>query len=325
MKSCQFIASGIKTSLNGYERNALLGWLSILAYCIFTGLSAVWVFESFSTVNGATLTFTTLMIAQIFFSAYAAINKESIFLFAVKNPAFVFKANILTLFSWYFMFLALQKLEASVESAIYQGIIPVVVLVFDALKKQGVGIKRALGPIMILLFLMILTLTRYDLATVNLENNEEVLEGILLAVIAGSAAGLYIITTTSAHQYKKTSLMEVLCTRFWGLLIITGYLGFDGIRELIMIDYSSIPKLIILSLMIVTLPVFLLQTGIKNLGGTRVSVITPLVPIIALSAEFFVNPWGSYFVPLLVIMTCISVIISNVWLKQTGCKVTAKH
>lgn len=57
--------------------------------------------------------------------------------------------------------------------------------------------------------------------------------------------------------------MEVLCTRFWGLLIITGYLGFDGIRELIMIDYSSIPKLIILSLMIVTLPVFLLQTGIK--------------------------------------------------------------
>lgn len=97
------------------------GWLCIIIYCLFTSISAVWVSMSFTQISGVSLTFFTLLVAQIIFLLLAIITKQQTFNFIIKNKLIVFWFNILTLTSWLLMFMALQRIEASVESAIYQG------------------------------------------------------------------------------------------------------------------------------------------------------------------------------------------------------------
>ncbi|WP_165856079.1 EamA family transporter [Marinobacter sp. JSM 1782161] len=293
-----------------------LGWLCITAYCLLTAFAAVWVSESFTRIDGATLTFTTLLVAQLFFLSCAFLKKENILLFVLDNKSLIVKSNVLTLFSWYFMFLALQKVEASVESALYQGIIPMTVLVCSA-RAQGITLKRALGPALTLLFLALLAESRFSLAGMESSHTSTIIQGIALALIAGATAGLYVHVTGAAHRQWGATLLQVLTTRFVLLLVVTGFLGHEQFALVVSNENGLAWKLMFLALSIVVLPVLFLQTSIKNLGASRVSVMTPLVPALALAAEFVINPWGHITTPILVLMVCLSVIISNVWLNHS--------
>ncbi len=304
--------------LNSSDKGLTLGWVCISIYCLLTAVSAVWVSESFSDLNGEAITFVTLFSAQASFFLCALYKREKIFLFIKRNTIFVMKSNVLTLLSWYLMFLALQKVEASVESAIYQGVIPVVVLLVSSRIGVGLNVKKTLGPILIFLFLCMLATTRVNLSSMQGEGTEEVLEGIVLAAIAGATAAIYIIVTAKAHKDSGASLLEVLATRFILLVITTAFLGYEEICHIILNEHWVMLKLILLSTFMVTLPVLFLQTAIKYLGGSRVSVITPLVPAVALATEYIISPWGNILVPILVVLVCFSVIMSNKWLEKTG-------
>lgn len=115
------------------------GWLCIIIYCLFTFISAVWVSMSFTQISGVSLTFFTLLVAQIIFLLLAIITKQQTFNFIIKNKLIVFWFNILTLTSWLLMFMALQRIEASVESAIYQGWIPIIVMLLSLCKGAIIG------------------------------------------------------------------------------------------------------------------------------------------------------------------------------------------
>ncbi len=52
------------------------GWLCIIIYCLFTFISAVWVSMSFTQISGVSLTFFTLLVAQIIFLLLAIITKQ---------------------------------------------------------------------------------------------------------------------------------------------------------------------------------------------------------------------------------------------------------
>lgn len=60
------------------------GWLCIIIYCLFTSISAVWVSMSFTQISGVSLTFFTLLVAQIIFLLLAIITKQQTFNFIIK-------------------------------------------------------------------------------------------------------------------------------------------------------------------------------------------------------------------------------------------------
>ncbi|CAM3163844.1 EamA family transporter [Pseudomonas floridensis] len=293
---------------------AYLGALSMAIYCLSTALSAVWVMFSFTRINGATLTFITFLLAwSVFFVVHRLRGHDPLRLLKDKWRA-VTLLNVLTLFSWWFMFMALQRIEASVESAIYQGWMPLVVVVCEALTgKSRVSRFRWLGALMILVSLLGLVMVRLALGATAMVSVEHLYEGIALATVAGITGGIYIYSSGRLNLNQQYSAMDILCVRFFLLLLVTGWIGRDKLLQVLTLDTHMLFQLMGLAVFSVLIPVFSLQYAIQRLGGGRVSILTPCVPVIALAAEFFLSAWHTLWVPFLVTMVCVAVILSNVW------------
>ena len=247
--------------------------------------------------------------AQLVFMSVSLARKEQPLHFLIENPLPALVMNILTLLSWLFMFMALQRIEASVEAAIYQGWVPLGVMVCAGLQrgnnKQGI---QYFWPLVILFFMSILVFVRLQaVGTID----QQALEGILLASLAGISGALYIYYSGRVNKKIQCSIYDILSTRFILLLIVTGYIGIDDISTILAQEYQLLINLILLSIMSVILPIYCLQYSIHKLGSIKVSVVLPTVPAIALAIEYFYVGWASPMVPILILLVCLSVIFSN--------------
>ncbi|WP_168199690.1 EamA family transporter [Pantoea sp. CCBC3-3-1] len=292
-------------------RRSVAGWVAITLYCIFTSLSAVWVSMSFTKISGAMLTFFTLLIAQIVFLAMSIIRNENPLAFLLKNRLSVFWLNVLTLTSWLFMFMALQRIEASVESAIYQGWIPVIVMILGVIANKKSS-TQILGPILIAISVFLLVIVRLYSAENTISTGDmRIIEGVILASVAGGTGGIYVYVSARLKNREGATTVNILTTRFIILLMVTAWLSRNQLMNLVTTDWISLIKLISLSLLFVVIPIFCLQHAILELGAMRVSMLTPLVPAIALGAEYIVSPWHSPWVPVMIGVVSITLIISN--------------
>jgi drug/metabolite transporter (DMT)-like permease len=289
-----------------------LGYVAVIIYCLCISIASVWVNTSFSGVDGATLTFITIFVAQLIFVFFSAVNRQNLIGLILDNSKSVIYLNILTVTSWFFMFMALQKIEASVEAAIYQGWVPVSVLLCGLfISRAKLSKKRAVSVLLIFLSIVLLVYARITYQTVSAVEQSDVYSGIILATIAGITAGVYIFYSSTMHERGSIPTLSILSVRFVLLLVITGYMSFSEVVYLIQHNPTQLVDMIYLSLFIVVIPIYCLQSAISTLGGVRVSIIIPAVPAIALAVEYFVAPWGGVVVPSLIIVLCTCVIYSN--------------
>jgi hypothetical protein len=295
------------------------GYLTIAVYCISTALSAVWVTFAFSRISGSALTFITLLTAFVIFLVAHVVSGAQPFALLRSHFSDVVILNVLTVAAWYFMFLALQRVEASVESAIYQGCVPIAVLACGLSARQvPFWSLRTLGCVLISLCLFSLVAARVVTAGVIAIEPSKLYSGIALAAIAGVAGGLYVYWSAKVVKQTQCKTLDILVNRFYLLLVLTGTIGLSQLSDaaLYNIDLILFGKLILLSLVSVVIPVFTLQHAIGALGAPRVSIIMPCVPALALIVEQRLVGWPSPLVPALIVATCIAVLFSNVWMSR---------
>lgn len=300
-------------------KTGIIGGISMAVYCVSTALSAVWVMVSFTRISGAALTFITFLMAWgVFFLVHAVRSHDPLRLLREQWRG-VMVLNVLTLFSWWLMFMALQRIEASVESAIYQGWMPLVVVLCERLAvRTSVSRYRWLGALMILLSLLALVVMRLALGATAQVSQAHLYEGIALATVAGITGGIYVFCSGQLNRAGRYSAMDILSVRFFLLLLVTGWVGRDNLQQLFTLDTTMLVQLVELAFVSVLVPVFTLQFAIQQLGGGRVSILTPCVPVIALAAEFLLATWHSPWVPLLVTVVCLAVLLSNLWFSRSA-------
>ncbi|MCW4446271.1 hypothetical protein OHV10_18665 [Vibrio splendidus] len=286
-----------------------LGWLAIGLYCLATAVSSVWVNYSFSTFNSEALIFFTVLVAQLSFFTLFCLKQGNFTFFIITNFKSVAILNVLTLFCWLFMFMALQKIEASVESAIYQGWIPIIVIIVEYLIHKGLPKKSLIISVLFLAFF--LGLLGYTRVYFDGGINDSLIQGVIYASIAGVTAALYMVYSEFIFYKRGFTVLNILASRFIMLLIYIVFSSHDSIRILYESEFTILVNMAILSLTFIVVPIYLLQYSIVTLGSGRVSIITPLVPSVALGLEYFYLSWDNYFVPILVILVCISVLFAN--------------
>jgi drug/metabolite transporter (DMT)-like permease len=293
-------------------RNAKLGIYAVLGYCAATAISATWVSFSFTRISGPALAFVTFVLAQ---TVYLVMNRKElsgVASFAVREWKGTVVLNILTLSSWLFMFMALQRLEASVESAVFQAAVAIMGFAL-ALSLAGERYKRVTyaGLCAAIVCLALLVAARLAETASTPVHGHSVGEGLILALVAGSTGGCYIFYSSSLHRRTAVPPTTILCIRFALLIVVAAALSAQNVLRLSEDSPAIIGRLIALSISFVVLPTFLLQFAIANLPAVRVSVLTPLVPVIALGSEYAVRPWGNAIVPVLVVLASISIIFTN--------------
>ncbi|MCW5255829.1 hypothetical protein D5038_05515 [Verminephrobacter aporrectodeae subsp. tuberculatae] len=295
------------------------GYLTIAVYCVSTALSAVWVTFAFSNISGSTLTFIALLTAYVIFLGAHLMRGGRPFDLLRKHFSEVVILNVLTVAAWYFMFLALQRIEASVESAIYQGCVPIAVLVCGLFAGQAsFWSLRTLGCILISLCLFGLVAARVATEGVIAIEMSRLYSGIALATIAGIAGGVYVYWSAQVVKKTQCKTLDILCNRFYLLIVLTGAVGLSQSlgTTLHAIDLMLLGRLVLLSLVSVVIPVFTLQHAIVVLGAPRVSIIVPSVPALALLVEQSFVGWPSPLVPSLIVATCVAVLFSNAWMSM---------
>ncbi|WP_317694879.1 EamA family transporter [Serratia sp. UGAL515B_01] len=225
--------------------------------------------------------------------------------------------NVLTLTSWLFAFLSLYKIEPSIECAVFQGSLPIGVLLCELIAgKVKVFSKRALGIFLIAINLAALVIFRlyYADGVFNFTANELRL-GVFLAFTGGLSAGIYVFRSAKLYDYGASTL-EILCNRFFLLLVITAAISAKELVSITTMDSFILAKLLLLAFISVVIPVFALQYSVQKLGAPRVSIITPFIPAIALTIEMFTKGWPSFWVPLLIVTTCLSILLANFWMRK---------
>lgn len=296
-----------------------LAMLALLGYCVATAVSATWVTFSFGDVSSEALTFTTFLIAQAVYLVFARRRLPEVVRFVAANPKDVAILNVLTLASWLFMFMALQRIEASVESAVYQGAVAVggVALASAA---GGSRFRRATWwgvtvAVASLGLLVVVRLTAKSDSGTPLHSSA-VSVGLALALVAGSLGSVYIYCSSVLHRRVNAPTSTILCVRFGLLLVVTGALGGGDVLRLLGSDPATVLRLVGLAVTFVVLPTVLLQWAIAKLPSARVSVVTPLVPVFALGPEYVFHPWGALAAPLLVGAASAALIYTNFTLSR---------
>ncbi|MFY9809079.1 MAG: iron-containing redox enzyme family protein [Pseudonocardiaceae bacterium] len=253
----------------------------------------------------------TFLLAQLVYTARTGRHLGAALRFARAHLGEMLLLNVLTLASWLFMFMALQRIEASVESAVYQGAVAVAGFLLAALL-TGQRFSRATvgGMAAATALLGLLVLARLESLSSPLPNGA-VGEGLALALVAGATGGCYIYRSSGLHRRTQVSAMTVLCLRFVLLLCVTGAFSVHEVLGLSRSDPDVIARLLALSVAFVVVPTFLLQYAIARLPSVRVSAATPFVPIIALGSEYAVRPWGSAAAPVIVMLASLALIFTN--------------
>lgn len=299
--------------------NQYRGLIAILLYCFSAGFSGVWVFFDFSKIKLSVwlLAFVIfLMASAIFWIVQSIQNKDPLKLIKLY-PKDMFILNGLTLVNWVSMFAALLIAEASFESAICQGWVPITVLLCDLLiHRVRLMSLRTLGAFLITISLFLLVGARLLEGEALAISPEALRNGIILATVSGFSNGIYLYYASHLHKKTSCSTLDILCSRFLLLLIVTGVMSIHEISILLQSDIVLFGKLLLLTVFSVVLPVLTYQYAIVKLGSTQISLIIPLVPILSLTAELMMGHWHSVWIPILITATCFFVGLSNFWLKK---------
>ncbi|OCG16952.1 EamA family transporter [Gilliamella sp. WF3-4] len=293
---------------------------AIFLYCLTTALGAVWISFAFTGLSGFTVTFFTLTIAFVIFSVIQKLKNKgkNIYWLSLLYPYRIFELNILTLFSWLFAFLALYNIEASIECALFQGALPLGVLLCELFSKKTKLLSlRVLGVSLITISLIILVVFRVRINQAAIDfTQQQIYLGAFLAFAGGISAGFYAYRSSGLYAKSRCSTMDILCNRFFLLILITGIIASQEIISIFSGEIELPFKLLILSLISVVIPVFALQYSIEKIGPARVSIITPTIPIIALAIEHFTAGWNSILIPASIGVTSLCLILANVWMKR---------
>ncbi len=303
----------------------LTGFAAIAIFCISTAFAATWVTVSFTEISGSALTFVTFATASVLFLVLRLGRLRQIADVIRQHVRDVLLLNFFTMFAWWFMFMALQMIEASVESAIYMGWIPITVLGWSLVGKRARTLNlRVVGPLLIAFLMFLLVAARFrDGGAIDVAPGHLAL-GIGFASIAGISGGFYVALSGRFHAQTKCTTLDMLCMRFWLLLLVTGWLGRARISHTILFDPDTLVALLLLSLVSVVIPVFTLQLAIEKLGAARVSITIPLVPPLALGAELVIYGWSTFLVPALVLAISGAIVLANISMRARPADLLAK-
>jgi drug/metabolite transporter (DMT)-like permease len=145
---------------------------------------------------------------------------------------------------------------------------------------------------------------------------QEIWTGVAMAAIGGASAGVYVFRSGKLYAKASCTTLEILCSRFFLLLLVTGFLGLGGIVNAAAAQPMILPRLIMLACVSVVIPMFALQYSVQTLGASKTSIITPSVPAIALALEQVLKGWPSIWIPVLIVTTCLALILANYWMNR---------
>ncbi|MED7788450.1 hypothetical protein [Francisella sp. 19X1-34] len=114
-------------------------------------------------------------------------------------------------------------------------------------------------------------------------NQIHIVEGGVISLIGGTATYFYFKESETLNKKYNFSSLDVLCIRFYLLVIIS--MVFVFLDSNVIFNIEQIPYMIILSILTLILPLYLAQIGISKIGAMNHSFFITFMPFLTFISE----------------------------------------
>lgn len=303
---------------HSWHNKALIGYISVLGYCIATALSFALVhhlnqqlpvyFNVF-----ATFSITALVALFISIRSLPAISNQAKSHF--KQTCLL---NIVTAGIWIFGFLALNRLPAWLYAIAFIGLKPAATYVYALILGDAEQLPATRQEKFILcvtvglaILLMHIAIKRYSQLT-----SHDLLIGGIFALAAISCGSIYM---TISEQYQKMTHMppmHILAIRFYGTILLCAFIV-SWQHQWFIPHYWICLKLISLALLTSLIPLLFLQMSIQSLGAITSAYFFPLILMLAymLDVKLGYLTWNWLHFGLVTLLTLLLAYL--IWVRYT--------
>jgi len=274
-----------------------LGYLSAIAYVIFTVMGTLFVEQRFYLLgNASSSVFLAMIIASIFFTliGYKSAKRSYVNIIAEKKSYFMMSASVGI--AWILIVIGVKYANSLVFNMfifLSAAIISYILSYFASSKKIYLFISACAVALL--------------LTTIVLDFS--LIVGIMIGLVAGVFSFLYRKISSEYSKRTNSNALSILMTRFWSIIIIPAFVvNYQDVLNIIVHHYLMI---VVFSMSTLVIPNFFSQYSINILGAEQTSMIDAFIfPLIWLGEFIEKNPITSSM-SALVLSLCATVIISS--------------
>ncbi|WP_370931102.1 EamA family transporter [Bartonella sp. DGB1] len=264
------------------------GYIAACGWCFITAFSMLLTSEVSQRLSPFIVCFFTFFLANLIFLVYNICNIRSLWRRILKKSMLsqVFGINVSSFAGWGLMIYPLTYLQPTLVATLILGINPIATVVISRLFFRQASPKK-LEIISLALFSVIFLLS---VQTFHGENNIfgtshfQMIMSLLCCYLSGIATSVNNILTKKIMM-NGFSITDVMCSRFYLTIIISGIVGFSTHK--VAIDQDLVFSVFITTMTFVIVPLVLLQVALKKLDPLRVAIISPLMPVLLVIMQLY--------------------------------------
>ena len=277
------------------HKNFQAGYFYILFCCLANAVSFVFISHLNKTHNEMLSIFMTFLYATLLFNLVNFKKLKHIYTTVLCNKKTLFMMNMLTLVNWLSTFMSLRYLDPATALCLNLGLLSVTVfLISTPIKKLRANKHLGLSVVFVLMSLGLIV-KQYLAVNPGEANFENFLLGLVWC-LCGGISGAFIGFSSEAMGRCGLSITQILSTRFYLLILISGISLLFLSPEEFQIDWNYY---LFSSLIIVILPLLMYQAAIRDLGVMLVALIEPFSPVLTYILQVSI---GLYFFNVLTII-----------------------
>lgn len=283
------------------------GYLLGLAYCLLTAGSVILIQKTDQDITPLMSSFIIFLITACWFNLYSCRSLKKVYAVCVGHLGNTVLINLWTAMTWLGTFYALEYVSPILFITLFMGLIPTATYFLGWMR--GVE-KYSLKPLVFGGLIIVLVLL---LIGVSDQLSENLGIGCFWTLMGVIGAAFYLLDAKQFQEKGQLSSIEMLSIRFWGLILIT---AIGAVYTHDSWHWASLPyeNLGLLALMTSILPMYCMQTSLKQIGPVKISFLMPWTPIftyvLLLALGVRLNSW---VLVLLCLLVC--VLVLNSWFK----------
>ncbi len=271
------------------EKAVVVGVIATLLYCLISAISRVSVSEITQRVDPFVLCFYIFLIANVIYACLCVFTTKCIKTQIKENKWNLLMLNLWTLGAWLFLIYPLKYLEPSIISSVTLGLSPVITLLLGRFIYVKSNLK--LTDVVISLFLLLavsylVLLCFIGYSSIGILRLKHLIVALFCSFIASISVAL---SNIYAKKLSNNGLkpLSILALRFIMLIIVSGGIALISAKQSTLHSLSSmIPSIILVSFIMVVIPLYFIQVGIKHLSPIFIAIIVPFMPITIFLLEF---------------------------------------
>jgi len=298
-----------------------MGYIACYSWCVIAAFSKLVTSDVGQRLGPFIVSFFVFSLTSLLVIVYNTLHLRKIWHTIKENRLFnlTFALNISSFVNWGLVIYPLTYLQPALVVTLVLGVNPVATMAINRLFLNKTSpaelVWSGLALSFVFLFLGFYTLNGKN--SIQDASHVQVVLSLLFCYMSGIATSVNNVLTKKIMDHGLGAI-DMLCVRFHLTIIISGLIGFSTGQ--VVLNQNLVVSIAWTALVFVMAPLLLLQIALKRLDPLRVSMISPLMPVLVVLMQIYTDTSTlPYATIIAVVCTWLIVLCGSVWSARKSC------